>query len=274
MSNPIRVCSFESRRCHEMVNLIERFGGVAIVAPSMQEIPLTENDDVFEFGDLLASNSVDIVILMTGVGTEALFEVLSTKLAIDEIRSHLQNCLLVARGPKPVAALSKFQMKADLKAPEPNTWHELARCLQEAQAELVGKTVAVQEYGQPSLELYEWLNRQGAKVLPVPVYRWALPDNIEPLKAAIHAIIAGEIDLILWTSAQQVNHVLQVAKQMNVLDQWMAAANACVIASIGPTNSERLIELGLPADFEPSHPKMAHLARESIEAYARLSKKG
>jgi uroporphyrinogen-III synthase len=38
-----------------------------------------------------------------------------------------------------------------------------------------------------------------------------------------------------------------------------------MIASIGPTTSEALLEQGLPADFEPSHPKMGILVTEALQ---------
>jgi uroporphyrinogen-III synthase len=38
-----------------------------------------------------------------------------------------------------------------------------------------------------------------------------------------------------------------------------------VVASIGPTASERLRHHGLPIDFEPSHPKMGILVKEISE---------
>ena len=42
-----------------------------------------------------------------------------------------------------------------------------------------------------------------------------------------------------------------------------------MIASIGPTCSDRLRELGFTPAMEPSHPKMAHLVRESLELRTR-----
>jgi uroporphyrinogen-III synthase len=36
-----------------------------------------------------------------------------------------------------------------------------------------------------------------------------------------------------------------------------------VVASIGPTASERLRHYDIPVDFEPSHPKMGVLVKEA-----------
>src|SRR5690606_28432399 len=110
----------------------------------------------------------------------------------------------------------------------------------------------------------------GALVTPVRVYRWTLPDDTAPLEAAIAEAIASPFDLLLFTSAQQVRHVLQVAAGLGKEDVWRAAAARSVVATIGPTCSEAIREAGLHVDLEPSHPKMGTLGREADDAAPRL----
>ena len=42
-----------------------------------------------------------------------------------------------------------------------------------------------------------------------------------------------------------------------------------VIASIGPTTTETLEDYGIHADFEPSHPKMGYLVKETAARFAK-----
>lgn len=265
-STALRVCTFESRRQDEMANLIRKSGGDPFVAPSMRETPLENNHAVYDFADRLARNEIDHVIFMTGVGATAMFETLALRQLSESVRQDLSGCTIIARGPKPVAALSKLGIPVHIKAPEPNTWREIVTQIEANDLPLEGKVVAVQEYGLPSLELYDWLRRLGATVHPVPVYQWDLPEDVGPLQTAIHKTISGEFDVLLWTSAQQLNHTLQVADSLGLREDWLHAANRCVQGSIGPTASERLREFGLLPDLEPSHPKMAHLIRETLAA--------
>lgn len=265
-----RVCSFESRRKDEMARFIERFGGKATVAPSMQEVSNASQPAVEKFAEMLSAGEIDVIIFLTGVGTTALFEALSKKFSEEEINNLIQKTCVAVRGPKPMAVLSKRNITADFRAPEPNTWKELVEEFRKANFELSGKTVAIQEYGIPSLELHDWLQAQNTKLLSVPIYKWELPDDIEPLKSAILATVAGEFDILLWTSAQQVVHVLEVATQLRLQTKWIASARQCVNASIGPATSVRLRENGIEPALEPTHPKMAHLAREAMEYITRL----
>lgn len=265
----LRVLSLESRRGDDMRSLIERHGGVATIAPSMREIPLAENPAAFAFGDELLAGRVDVVVFMTGVGASALMETLETRWPRATILSALDGCTTVVRGPKPTVVLSKWGLRIDHKAPEPNTWRELLATLAAARS-LSGCRIAIQEYGKPSEELYRELAARGASVLPVPVYRWALPEDTSPLRSAVDRTIAGEFDVILFTSAQQLHHVLAIAEESGRSCEWLSAANRCVVASIGPTATETLQEGGLIVDLQPSHPKMGPLVKETLEAGRRL----
>lgn len=250
-----------------MRTLIERNGGVATVAPSLQEIPLEHNLAVFEFADQLFAGQIDIVVFLTGVGARTLFAAMETRKSRDEIVDALSKCQVVVRGPKPTAVLREWKVRIDCRAPEPNTWRELLAAL-DAECPVAGRRVAVQEYGEPNPELYAALEQRGATVIPVPVYSWALPDDIEPLQAAIRDTIDGKFDVLMFTSAQQVRNVLDVADSMHLRSEWLAAANRCCIASIGPTMSEALVELGLPIQIEASPPKMGQLVQR-VFAWAR-----
>ena len=242
---------------------------VATVAPSMREIPLEENPAALAFGEELLAGRIDVVVFLTGVGATALMETLETRWPRAEIVSALERCITVVRGPKPTVVLSKWGLRIDHRAPEPNTWRELLSTLANA-VDLSGRRIAIQEYGKPSDELYRALESRGASLLPVPVYRWALPVETAPLRDAVQRTIAGDFDVILFTSAQQLHSVLEIASESGLSSEWLAAANRCVVASIGPTATETLVEGGLGVDLQPSHPKMGPLVKEALEAGRRL----
>lgn len=254
----LRICAFESRKGEELRALLERQGAIVTIAPSMREVPLDDNPQAFEFADRLFAGEVDSVIFLTGVGTRALAETLELRYSRDELLAALTKCTLIVRGPKPASVLREWKLRIDYQVAEPNTWRELLMLLDE-KVPVAGQTVAVQEYGEPNEELYEGLAKRRARVIRVPVYRWSLPEDIAPLQHAIRATIAGEFDVLMFTSAQQLRNVLRVCTDAGLRDRWLAAARSCVIASIGPTASETLREEGLARDIEPEHPKMGQL---------------
>jgi uroporphyrinogen-III synthase len=269
----LTVASFESRMAAEMARLIERYDGRPLVAPALREIPLDDNSAALKFGVRLTTERVDILILLTGVGTTALFDLLKARYPWSSIVTALKQTAIVARGPKPVAALKTFGLQPTLTVPEPNTWVDLISTLDEYRP-VKGLRVAVQEYGASNPDMLEALKQRGAAVFRVPIYRWALPEDLGPLRQALGEIIAGKVPVLLITNAAQVDHVMQVLEQDGKVEPFRAALKKMVVASIGPTASERLRQHEWPIDLEPSHPKMGFLVKEASEqARTRLDRK-
>jgi uroporphyrinogen-III synthase len=268
----LRVLSLESRRGTEMAKLIENYGGKPTVAASMREVPLESNAEALAFARTLFAGGFDVVIFLTGVGTRALARVVETVYSHEQFVAQLSKIAVVARGPKPVAVLREWNVPIAVTAPEPNTWREVLRALDAnvAVVSLKGRKIAVQEYGVSNAELLAGLVERGAEVTLVPVYEWDLPADTGPLRAAITAVAGSELDVILFTTATQADHLLQIAAEMTMDDALRSALSRMVVASIGPTTSERLRECGIAADIEPAHPKMGFLVSEAAERSAEI----
>jgi uroporphyrinogen-III synthase len=268
----LKVLALESRRAPELAKLIASYGGVPTVAPALREVPLESNSEAVAFVSALSKGEFDMVIFLTGVGTRALASVAENVYPREQFVAALNRVKVVARGPKPLAVLKELGVPASLAVPEPNTWREVLNLLDTGLGSppLRGLRVAVQEYGISSPELLEGLEERGARVTRVPVYRWALPEDIGPLRAAVAAIAQGEFDVVLFTTSVQATHLLQVAAEMKLEEPLRRGLERMVIASIGPTTSEELRRRGLAADLEPSHPKMGFLVKETAERCAEL----
>jgi uroporphyrinogen-III synthase len=269
----LKVVSFESRRAKEMAELIRRYGGEPIVAPSLREVPLGENRAALEILPRLEGGEFDILILMTGVGTRTLNEILLTQFPQEKIAGAFGKVRLVARGPKPVVALKELGLQAGLTVPEPNTWHEVVSTLQN-DTDLRAKRIAIQEYGIANPELVAALQTCGATVTTIPIYRWALPEDLAPLRTAIGNILRGDAEVALFTNGAQVDHLFQVGEQNQSAASLRGALQRMVIGSVGPVCSEVLKQFGLTPDIEPVHPKMGSLIAEvAAQARAILSQK-
>jgi len=266
----LRVVSFESRLAEQMRQLIERHGGRPLVAPSMREVPLEENADALRFGERLLAGEFEMVILLTGVGTRFMLKVLDSRWPREQTLAALGKTILVARGPKPIAALREQGMQPTIAVPEPNTWRDLVKALDDQGRPLKGMRVAVQEYGVSNVELLKALEERGAIVTRVLVYQWRLPEDTGPLTEAVRAILRGEVDVVLFTNAVQVEHVMQMAERVDSADRLRQALEKVVISAVGPIVAERLRAYQLSVDFEPSHPKMGMHVKETSECAAKI----
>ena len=260
----LRVVSFESRQAHEMAKLIAEAGGKPLMAPTMREVPLEQNSEAFTFAKLLLAGWLDVLILMTGVGTRLLVQTVSTKYDIGEFIDALKSIKIFALGPKAVAALREMGLAPAAVVPKPYTPTDLLAIFDET-CPLDNKRVAVQEYGEPDPELIKQLENRGAQILAVPVYRWDLPEDLEPLRRAVQEIMGngeGSVDVALFTSATQVRHLFRVAKMDGLERKLTEAFKQVLIGSVGPSASRAIVEQGLTVGYEPDAPQMTHLVRE------------
>jgi uroporphyrinogen-III synthase len=259
----LRVLCFESRRGQEMAKLIANYGGESVVAPSMQEVTLKDNPEALKFARKLTEEGFDVVIFLTGVGTRALVRLVEAHDLKQKFINALKRVKVVARGPKPAAALAEVGVPVTDPVPEPNTWREVLATLDAQTISLKGSRIAVQEYGTSNPELLDGLKDRGAIVTRVPVYEWALPADTGPLRDSVQAIVNGRVDIAFFTTSVQVQHLLRIAAQQDASERLKMAFGRIVVGSIGPMTSEALRENGLPVDFEPEHPKMGFLVAEA-----------
>lgn len=255
-----KVLALESRRAQEIGILIRNQQGQATLAPSMREVPIERNGEAFAFAERLFGGEFDMMVLLTGVGTRALAKAIASRYPAEAFPDALRKLTVVARGPKPVAALREMGLKPAIVAPEPNTWRELLAALEG----FPKKRVAVQEYGRPNEALLAGLRERGHDVTRVPVYEWMLPEDTAPLREAARRLAARDFDFAFFTTSLQVDHLLQIGGEEGV-DVLPALRTHTVVASIGPTCSERLAEFGITPDIEPSHPKMGFLIKETAD---------
>jgi uroporphyrinogen decarboxylase len=260
----LRVASFESRRAEDMERMIARFGGVPFVSPSMREVPVGHNRAAIEFANRLITGGIDVVIFLTGGGARALVQQIERHVDRAQFLGALSDVKTVVRGPKPLAVLKELGVTPTIVVPEPNTWRDLLATL-DSKLPVANLVVGLQEYGITNRSLVAGLEARGATVESIHVYDWALPEDCGPLESNIRRIVAGEIDVVMFTSANQVVNLLKLADEIGVLDELRAGFRNMVVASIGPTTSDMLRNEELPVDMEPSHPKMGHLVTEAAE---------
>lgn len=267
----LHVLALESRRANEITKLIETVGGKPTVVRAMREIPLESNRDAVSFAERLVAGDFDAVLFLTGAGARILFDVAQTSFPREQFIAALRRTQIVARGLKPVNVLRELGLTANIVAQEPSTWREVLAAIDTAFGEKqIGLRLAIQEYGAENTPLIDGLRERGVQFTSVPVYRWALPEDLAPLRSAVDAITRGVFDVVLFLTGVQAAHLCEVARTMGKLDAMLHSLSRIVIASIGPDTTEELQRQGIQPDIIPSHPKMGILVSETAQAAAEI----
>ena len=93
------------------------------------------------------------------------------------------------------------------------------------------------------------MRARGAEVTPVRVYQYGLPEDVEPLREAARRLAGGEFDVALFTTATQIEHLAQVAREQGIEDAALTALRKCRIGSIGPDDNGSPRRIRHPSRF-------------------------
>ena len=255
-----RVVAFvEARMQSEMAGLIERHGGTPYPAPVLQELYLEDDPHVHKLVRDVCDGSLDVVVLLTGVGTRALIGAADSMGVKDDFLTALNRLTVFARSPKPARVLRQNEIHIDVMPPEPYTSADLLESIKEY--DLQGRDLAVQAYGSPNGFLTQGLEDRGANVREVTLYTWGLPNDTSPVIRMIDDLGNGAVDALAFTSQPQVRNLLTIAGQANKERQFRESLEMLpvAVASVGPVCSRRLREMGLRVDVEPEHVHMGNM---------------
>lgn len=247
----------ETRAGAHLGELVARRGGVPLLAPALNEVPVIEPDAVALLLATWRLHPYRLVVFQTGVGTRALFDVTDSLGAGGELKDLLARSVVVVRGPKPSGELSARHVRIDLKAASPFTTETVLAAI--AAVQVRDTRILVQRYGAANETLREALEARGATVDEVATYRWELPDDVRPLVGLLHALAAARVDAVVFTSAVQIHNLHRVAQSEGCAALLATYLTGPVIASIGPVCSRALLAQGITPTFEADPPKLGPL---------------
>ncbi len=234
----------ESRRATELATLVTRLGGVPYAAPAIREVPCSDRGPALAALERICRGEVQAVVFLTGVGTRAFLDLAREAGARERLLAALARLLVCARGPKPIAVLREAGVRVDLVPPEPTSSALLASL--SAAHDLRGAVVAVQLYGEANPVLVDGLAALGARVLEIPLYEWAPPEDEGVLERLVRDLIAGRIDVLAFTSSPQVANVFTAAERLGLGAHLSGALSTRVaVATIGPVCETALRERGV-----------------------------
>jgi uroporphyrinogen-III synthase len=101
-------------------------------------------------------------------------------------------------------------------------------------------------------------------VLTVPVYRWELPEDVEPVRRLIADVVRAEVDAVTFTSAPAAAGLLQIADDAGQREALVDTLRERVLAvAVGPVTAAPLEAAGIPTR-QPERARLAALAREVV----------
>ncbi|NED99372.1 uroporphyrinogen-III synthase [Phytoactinopolyspora halotolerans] len=250
-----------ARRREELGALLERRGARVMQGPAIRIIPLDDDAELLAATRACVQNPPDIAVATTGIGFRGWMEAADGWDLGEALLARLGAATLLARGPKARGAIRAAGLVDDWSPASESSAEVLDYLLER---DLSGKRVAVQLHGEPLPDFTDALEAAGAEVVPIPVYRWVLPEDVGPLERVIEAIVARTVDCVVFTSAPAVASLLSVAAERGVADEILAALMHDVVpACVGPVTAARLERMGVTTT-QPERARLGALVREIV----------
>ena len=248
MTGPLegfRVGVTAARKADEQVALLERRGATVEAAPMLSLDPHHVDDDSLRAAtEEVLATPFDIFVATTGVGMKAWLAA-AGRWGIDEkLVAAINASEVLARGPKSVGALRANSIR-ELWAPDSECFEDVLAHLRGR--DLRGKRIIVQEHGQSLSLVAHALQRHGADVTVVTVYRVETAEDPEPMFAMVDQIADRALDAVTFTSAPAVAALMQAAGVTGRRDELIAAFQADVLATcVGPVTAAAFELWGVP----------------------------
>lgn len=239
----------ESRELDLFAQMLESRGAFTVRCPLVAILDSPDQEPIVAWLQQLASDQFDDLILLTGEGLRRLLSVAERAGIMEEVITALRKTRKITRGPKPARALRAIGLRHDIAADEPTTDGIIATL---TRLDLKERRIGVQLYGtEPNLKLINFIRGAGAAVFAVAPYVYANKAEDQKVIALIKQLALGEIDVIAFTSAQQVTRLCSVAKNNRLDAELSKGWSRTKIAAVGPIVAETLKNLSIRVDMMP-----------------------
>jgi uroporphyrinogen-III synthase len=248
------------RRRDELAGLLQNRGARVVIAPALRIVPLSDDAELRAATRACLETPPDIVLVNTGIGMRGWLEAAEGWGLVEPLRSVLSRAYLVARGPKARAAIRSAGLHEQW-SPEGESYEEVVEHL--AARGLAGQTVAMQLHGESQPDYTDALYAARARVIEVPVYRWAPPLDPAPLHRLVDLIAGRLVDAVTFTSAPAVGALLRAAGPST--DRLLDALRGDVLtACVGPVTAAPLRRHDVPV-VTPARARLSALVRTIID---------
>lgn len=231
------------RKAQEIGAALARRGARVLYGAAMHTIPLPEDGELADATRNVLAAPSDFVVVVTGAGFRGWLEAAEHNGVGRELTTHLNATTLLARGAKARGAVRGAGFVESWTSPAEETSEVLDYLLDRG---VSGKRIVVQLHGDPMRAFRDVLERSGAEVVPVAVYRWTDPVDLDALDRLIDSVIAGSVDALPFTSAPAATNLLARADATARGPEFRKALRDRVfVACVGPVTAAPIAAAGL-----------------------------
>lgn len=234
-----------SRRADEQAAAFERHGARVILAPTVRIVKTDDDAALRAETERVLQNPPQVVLVTTGHGLKSWVEFCEKQGFAEQLGGILADAAILVRGAKGRGAVRALgyadQGIAEFETTESLVDLAISRGVQ-------GKTVLIQQHGNPDQRLIRTLETAGAQVVQVRPNRWVAPEQPELVDQLIESLVAGQVDVLTFTAAPAVEALLTRAQELQQFSALVEVLQRRTkVAVVGPVTAEPLSVLGISA---------------------------
>jgi len=256
----VRIGVTADRRWEEQARMFQARRAEVLHGPTMRTIDLSADESLRATTAELARRPPDYLVVTTGMGMRKWLEAAAGWGLDGPLLAALSDARVVARGAKATSAARGAGLEVWWRAPE-ETMSEIVDHL--ALEGVGGARIALQIFdpeGHPSTGALRAMARE---LVEIPVYHWALPDDLRPAQRLVEAAVSGRLSAVTFTAQPAVHHLFRIAAATGDADDLRAAFNGGLIAScVGPVCASAALEEGISSPIWPDPPRLGAMVKQ------------
>jgi uroporphyrinogen-III synthase len=255
------------RRAEEQIAMLERRGASVVHGPAIRTHPLTVDGPFADAVEDLIIRPPDVTVLSTGIGVRGVVEGAEVLGRAEDLLAALATSRVLARGPKAHGAAVTAGLPVEWSTPG-GVSSEIVERL--SRTDLAGIRIAVQLDGARSQPTVDALVGMGADVVPIPVYRWSLPDDTAPAVRLAQAVADRRVDAVTFTARPQIDSLCEITETGGLLDGLRRSFAGGVLAvCVGPVCARAAVDAGFGEPVVPVRPRLGSMVMATAEALRR-----
>lgn len=245
----VTVAVTAERRNEEQISLLEKRGAEVVYAPTMHTIDLSADAELRRHTEEMIAEAPDWTVATTGFGMRLWFDAAEEWGLLNDLLASIASSKVVARGPKAQSACRQRDLEVVWRAPN-ESMPEVVEWVS-SQPDIGSQSVAVQLFDPEDHPTSHRLRGLVGDLREVPIYRWEPPADTRPALDLVERIIAGDVDVVTFTSQPAVRFLLELAGDRST--DVVAAFNdgRCQPVCIGPVCASAGSEAGITTMIWP-----------------------
>lgn len=249
--------------------MLERRGASVLHGPAIRTHPITVDGPLADALDDLIARPPQVTVLSTGIGVRGVVEAAEVLGRAEALVEALAGSRVFARGPKAHGAAVTVGLPVQWSTPSGVSSEILTEL---GRTGISGVRIALQLDGASSQPLAEALVDLGADLVPIPVYRWSLPDDPGPALRLAQAVADQRVDAVTFTARPQIESLCELAETQGLLEPLRRGfAGGVVAACVGPVCAQAAVDAGLGEPVVPVRPRLGSMVVSVAETLARRS---